>query len=50
MSTLRERLIEDMKLRGFSPRTQQSYARAVSKLAEHYQKSADLVTEEELRQ
>lgn len=50
MSTLRERMIEDMQLRGFSPRTQQAYARAVRKLAEHYHKSPDLVTDEELRQ
>jgi site-specific recombinase XerD len=50
MSTLRERMIQDMQLRGFSPRTQQAYARAVRKLAEHYQKSPDLVTDEELRQ
>jgi integrase/recombinase XerD len=50
MSTLRERMIQDMQLRGFSPRTQESYARAVRKLAEHYHKSPDLVTDEELRQ
>jgi len=49
MTPLRERMIEDMQLRGFSPRTQESYARAVRKLAEHYHKSPDLVTEEELR-
>jgi len=50
MSILRERMIQDMQLRGFSPRTQDSYARAVRKLAEHYHKSPDLVTDEELRQ
>lgn len=50
MSILRERMIQDMQLRGFSPRTQQSYARAVRKLAQHYHKSPDLVTDEELRQ
>jgi site-specific recombinase XerD len=43
-------MIEDMQLRGFSPRTQESYARAVRKLAEHYHKSPDRITEEELRQ
>jgi site-specific recombinase XerD len=42
-------MIQDMQLRGFSPRTQESYARAVRKLAEHYHKSPDLVTDEELR-
>ncbi len=50
MSTLCERLIQDMQLRGFSPRTQQAYARAVRKLADHYHTSPDLVTDEELRQ
>jgi len=50
MSTLYERLIQDMQLRGFSPRTQEAYARAVRQLADHYQKSPDLVTEEELRE
>ena len=49
MSTLRKRMIQDMQLRGFSPRTQESYARAVRKLAEHYHKPPDLVTDEELR-
>ena len=49
MSTLRERMIQDMQLRGFSPRTQESYVRAVRKLAEHYHKSPALVTDEELR-
>jgi len=43
-------MIQDMQLRGFSPRTQESYARAVRKLAEHYHKSPDLITDEELRQ
>lgn len=50
MGILRERMIQDMQLRGFSPRTQESYVRAVRKLAEYYHKSPDLVTEEELRQ
>jgi site-specific recombinase XerD len=43
-------MIQDMQLRGFSPRTQESYARAVRKLAEHYHKPPDRVTEQELRQ
>ena len=50
MNTLHERMIQDMQLRGFFPRTQQSYARAVRKLADHCHKSPDLVTDEELRQ
>lgn len=47
---LRNRMIEDMQLRGMSERTQECYIRSVRKLAEHYNKSPDLITEEELRQ
>ena len=49
MSALYERMIQDMQLRGFSPRTQEAYARAVRQLADHYAKSPDLITEEERR-
>lgn len=50
MTELRKRMIECLQLRGFSERTQEAYVRAVRQLAEHYKKSPDLVTEEELRQ
>jgi integrase/recombinase XerD len=50
MSELRKRMIECLQLRGLSERTQESYVRAVRQLAEHYHKSPDLITEEELRQ
>jgi len=50
MTTLRQRMIEDMQLRGLSERTQESYVRAVRQLAEHYGKSPDQLSEEELRQ
>jgi integrase/recombinase XerD len=50
MSALRQRMIEDMQLRGLSERTQESYVRAVRQLAEHYGKSPDHLSEEELRQ
>ncbi len=50
MTPLRQRMMEDMQLRGLSARTQQMYVRAVRQLAEHYGKSPDQVTEEELRQ
>jgi len=43
-------MIECLQLRGLSERTQESYVRAVRQLAEHYHKSPDLITEEELRQ
>jgi len=50
MTALRQRYIEDLQLRGLSPRTQDAYVRVVRQLAEHYGKSPDVLTEEELRQ
>lgn len=49
MTQLRRRMIEDLQLRGLSERTQEVYVRAVRQLAEHYHKSPDRITEEELR-
>lgn len=39
-----------MQLHGFAAATQASYVRCIVKLAKHYGKSPDLVTEDELRQ
>ncbi len=50
MTKLRTRMLEDMQLKGFSERTQECYIRSVRLLAQHFNKSPDLVTEEELRQ
>jgi integrase/recombinase XerD len=51
MSTpLRQKLIEDMQLHGLSSRTQAVYVVAVRQLADHYGKSPDQISEEELRQ
>ena len=50
MTQLRQRMIECLQLRGLSKRTQESYVQAVRLLAEHYHKSPDLISEEELRQ
>jgi len=49
MHPLRKRFIEDMQLQGMSERTQKIYVCAVRQLAEHYGKSPDKITEEELR-
>jgi len=49
MTPLRQRMIEDLQLRGLSERTQEMYVRAVRQLAEHYHKSPARITEEELR-
>lgn len=50
MTPLRQRMIEDMQLRGLSEKTQESYVRAVRQLAEYYAKPPDQISEEELRQ
>jgi site-specific recombinase XerD len=50
MTTLRQKMIEDMQLHSFAERTQDSYLRAVRQLAEYFNKSPDQITEEELRQ
>src|SRR5262245_44803874 len=49
MSPLRMQMIEDMKLSGLSPRTQATYIDAVRKLAAHYRRSPDQLSEEEVR-
>jgi len=44
MTKLKERMLEDLQLRGYAERTQEMYLRAVRKLAEHLfflQKSPD---------
>jgi integrase/recombinase XerD len=50
MTVLRQKMIEDMQLRGLAVRTQESYMQAVRQLAGHYHKSPDQISEEELRQ
>lgn len=49
MTELRKRMLQDLQLRGYSERTQQMYIRAVRQLAEHFNKSPDQITEDELR-
>lgn len=49
-SKLYDRMIEAMQLQSFSPRTQESYVRAVRKLAEFHDKSPARITEAELCQ
>lgn len=50
MTALRQKMIEDMQLRGLAERTQESYVAAVRGLAEYYGKSPDKISESELRQ
>lgn len=50
MSELRQRMIEDMQLRGLARKTQDAYVRAVRQLAEYWGKSPEHISETELRQ
>jgi len=49
ISPLRERMIHDMRLHGFSERTQDSYVRSVEGLTRYYMRSPDTLSEEQLR-
>jgi len=49
MGALRTKMIEEMKLRNFSPRTEQSYVAAVVGLARYYRRSPDQLTQDEIR-
>ena len=50
MTPLRQRMLEDMQLRGLSARTQECYVAAVRQFAEHSHTRPDHLTEEPLRQ
>jgi len=50
MTPLRERMLEDLRLRGLSSKTQEAYVGAVRQLAAHYHKPPDQLSEDELRQ
>jgi len=49
MTELRKRMIECLHLRGLSPRTQIEYLRVVGRLAKHFKKSPDLITNGDLQ-
>jgi site-specific recombinase XerD len=42
-------MTEDLQLKGYAPKTQEAYLKAVHKLARHYTKSPAAISEEELR-
>ncbi len=48
MTPLRQKMINDMKLRRFSPGTQKLYVYAVESLAKYYNRSPDLISQEEV--
>ena len=47
MGVLRDRMIEEMKLRNFSTATQESYVYAVSRLVRYHNKSPDQLSKED---
>ena len=49
MSALRQRLVEDLQVRNYSPRTVEAYVAAVVKVTKHFRRSPDQLTSEELR-
>jgi len=50
MSALRQKMIEDMQLKGLALRTQEAYVNAVLQLSRRFKKSPDSIDEEELRE
>lgn len=50
MNELIQRMSENMQLFGFSQRTQETYSYRVQKLMEHFNKTADVITDDELRE
>jgi site-specific recombinase XerD len=49
MTPLRQRLIDDLRLRNYSPRTIDAYVAAVARLAKHFGRSPDLLDSEQIR-
>jgi len=49
MGALRTKMVEEMRLRNFSPRTEQSYVSAMVGLAKHYRQSPGQLTQEQIR-
>jgi integrase/recombinase XerD len=50
MTPLRQRMLEDMRIRNFTPRTQETYISQVSKFAKHFNRSPEKLGAEEIRE
>jgi integrase/recombinase XerD len=49
MTTLRQRMMEDMQVRSLSPQTQATYVQQVSLFARHFNRSPELLGPEDIR-
>ena len=43
MTSLRQRFIDDLRIRNYSPRTIESYVAGVARFAKHFNRSPDLL-------
>ena len=50
MTPLRQRMIEDMRLRNLSPKTVEAYVGAVARFAKHFGRSPEQIDAEQVRQ
>src|SRR5947209_2693425 len=50
MTPLRQRLLDDMRMRNLSPHTQDAYVRVVAAFAKHFDRSPDLLGREQVRE
>jgi integrase/recombinase XerD len=49
MTPLRQRMLEDMQVRNFSPHTQAAYVQQITQFARHFRRSPDTLGPEEIR-
>jgi len=50
MTTLRQRMLDDLRIRNYAPSTVECYVRSVAEFAKHFNKSPELLGAEEIRQ
>ncbi len=50
VTPLRQRMLDDMRLRNLAPGTQEAYVRAVAGLARHFGRSPDQISDEQVRE